>query len=65
MATEEVWSDDLAHQITRSALDLGRKYHFDLPHAPHVAALSRQLFDQLADAHQLDPRFSILLHTAA
>jgi len=65
MATEEVWSDDLAHQITRSALDLGRKYQFDQPHAQHVADLSRQLFDQLADDHQLDPRFSILLHTAA
>ena len=44
---------------------LGRKYQSDRPHAQHVADLSRQLFDQLTDDHQLDPRFSILLHTAA
>jgi len=65
MATEDGWSDDFARQITSSALDLGRKYQFDQPHAQHVADLAKRLFEQLADDHQLDARFCILLHTAA
>ena len=65
MASVDGWSDDFARQVTRSALDLGRKYQFDEPHALHVAGLSRQLFEKLADDHQLEPRFGMLLHTAA
>ena len=65
MASGDGWSDDFARQVTRSALDLGRKYQFDESHALHVAGLSRQLFEKLADDHQLEPRFGMLLHTAA
>ncbi len=65
MATAEHWSDDFARQVTRSAAELGRKYQFDEPHAEQVARLARQLFEQLADDHQLDPRFGTLLVTAA
>jgi len=65
MASEDGWSDDFARQVTRSAVDLGRKYQFDESHALHVAGLSKQLFKQLAEEHQLEPRFGMLLHTAA
>ncbi len=65
IAAGDQWGDDFSRQVTRSALDLGRKYQFNEPHAQHVADLSKQLFEQLADDHQLEPRFGILLHTAA
>ncbi len=52
-------------QIERSAIDLGKKYHFDQEHAVHVGLLCNQLFQQLRDEHQLDERYETLLHTAA
>ena len=65
MAATDTWSEDFGRQVTRSALDLGRKYQFDEPHAVHVADLSRQLFEQLTNEHQLEPRYGMLLHAAA
>ena len=65
MVSGDAWSDDFARQVTRSAIDLGRKYGFDESHARHVAGLSRKLFLQLEEHHQLEPRFGMLLHTAA
>lgn len=52
-------------QVRASALSLGKKYHFDLEHAKHVAALSLQIFDQMKREHNLDPRSRLLLEVAA
>lgn len=65
MVDPSIWTEDFRNQIIRSALELGRKYHFDEPHAVHVARLSNQLFDALADVHGLDARNGLLLHLAA
>ncbi len=65
MAVHGAWSDEFAEQVVRSALDFGRKFNFDEQHATHVANLSQKLFDELRDEHQLDRRFSLLLHVAA
>ena len=65
MATREAWSDEFRKHIIRSALEIGRKYQFDEPHASHVAALSKLLFDALRKEHQLPPRFETLLTVAA
>lgn len=59
------WTDDFRAQVFRSAIELGRKYHFDEDHARHVAELSRRLFELLKPEHGLDPRFEILLYLAA
>jgi len=59
------WSDDFNKQIVRSALSLGRKFAFDEEHAVHVAGLSRTLFRQLQDEHELDERYELLLYVAA
>ncbi|MGD9857061.1 MAG: HD domain-containing protein, partial [Planctomycetaceae bacterium] len=65
MATADIWTDDFRNQIVRSALDLGRKYHFDEKHSVHVAKLSQALFVSLASEHQLDSRAGLILQIAA
>lgn len=60
-----VWSDDFNKQIIRSALGLGRKFGFDESHAMHVADLSRTLFRELKDEHELDSRFELILYVAS
>ena len=65
MAVGSVWSEEFANQIIRSALDLGRKFHFDERHARHVANLSRELFQQLASEHALEQRYAVILYIAA
>jgi len=65
MATAGVWTDEFSSQITRSALDLGRKFCFDEEHSTHVAKLSREIFHSLQDEHELSPRYGVLLYIAA
>ena len=65
LAAEEVWIDELRNQIIRSAIELGRRFDFDEPHAKHVAKLSSSLFWQLQDEHQLDANYELFLHVAA
>lgn len=65
MALKQAWSEELNNQIIRSAVDLGKRYHFDDAHARHVAELSRKLFQALREEHQLDRRQEIILYLAA
>jgi exopolyphosphatase/guanosine-5'-triphosphate,3'-diphosphate pyrophosphatase len=65
MAMKAAWSDELNNQISRSAVELGRRYHFDEAHGRHVAELSRKLFQALQPEHQLDKRQEIILYLAA
>ncbi len=65
MAESNAWSKEFSKQIIRSALDLGRKFEFDEPHAVHVAQLCSTLFHQLREEHQLSPRYEVILHVAA
>jgi exopolyphosphatase/guanosine-5'-triphosphate,3'-diphosphate pyrophosphatase len=64
-ALRSSWSSEFSRQIIRSAVDLGKRYAFDEPHALHVAQLAQQLFQQLADEHHLDTRYAIILYVAA
>ena len=65
MASGAAWSKEFSQQIIRSALDLGRKFEYDEPHATHVAQLCTKLFHQLREEHQLPARFEVILHVAA
>lgn len=65
MASDAVWTEEFSNQIIRSGVDLGRKFHFDEPHARQVAETARQVFDQLRTQHQLDHRYAIILYIAA
>jgi exopolyphosphatase/guanosine-5'-triphosphate,3'-diphosphate pyrophosphatase len=65
MASREEWTENFTHQIIRSALDFGRRFGFDEPHARHVAELSRTLFRALQPEHQLGSRYEVILYVAA
>ncbi|MCD0460137.1 Ppx/GppA phosphatase family protein [Roseiconus lacunae] len=65
MAAEGRWTAEFRNQIIRSALSLGRRFHFDEMHARSVAELSRKLFDQLRPQHRLDNRHEVILYVAA
>jgi exopolyphosphatase/guanosine-5'-triphosphate,3'-diphosphate pyrophosphatase len=53
------------HLATRAAIQLGRRYHFDEPHATQVDRLACQLFDRLAALHKLGQEDRVLLRVAA
>ena len=65
MAHRGQWNEAFVNQITRSAVELGRRFDFDEPHSMQVANLCRQLFRALQDDHHLDPKFGVILYIAA
>lgn len=65
MAAGASWSKEFSGQIIRSAMDLGRKFAYDEPHAAHVTQLCSTLFHQLQEEHQLPPRSEVILSVAA
>ena len=65
LAVRDAWTAEFRNQIIRSAINLGRKMAFDETHARHVATLSRKLFSDLADEHQLDQRMELILYLSA
>ncbi|MDQ3032845.1 MAG: Ppx/GppA family phosphatase [Myxococcota bacterium] len=52
-------------QAARAAVQLGRRYHFDEPHATQVDRLAVQLFDHLQSLHRLEEHDRVLLRVAA
>ena len=52
-------------QIIASAVNLGRKFHFDENHSRHVAKLCMTLFDSLLKEHGMNRRQRMLLEIAA
>jgi len=52
-------------QIIASAVNLGRRFHFDEAHSRHVALLCMTLFDALEKVHGMNQRQRMMLETAA
>jgi exopolyphosphatase/guanosine-5'-triphosphate,3'-diphosphate pyrophosphatase len=57
--------EEFFSQVIASALNLGRKYHFDEAHGRQVADLCLVLFDELVREHGLSRRERLLLEIAA
>jgi exopolyphosphatase/guanosine-5'-triphosphate,3'-diphosphate pyrophosphatase len=57
--------NDFYSQIIASAVNLGRKYHFDEEHGRHVAKLSLLLFDALEKEHGMTAHERMILEVAA
>jgi len=57
--------DDFFSQIIASALNLGRKFHFDEAHGLHVAFHCMTIFDALLKEHGMTRRHRIMLEVAA
>ncbi|QDT63475.1 Ppx/GppA phosphatase family protein [Calycomorphotria hydatis] len=65
VSAAQVWTEQAGRQVVNSALELGRKFDFDEPHAIHVSSLAKQIFDQLESEHRLSPRYRLILRLAA
>jgi len=57
--------DEFFSQIIASAINLGKKFHFDEPHGIQVARHCMIIFDALLKEHGMNRRQRILLETAA
>jgi exopolyphosphatase/guanosine-5'-triphosphate,3'-diphosphate pyrophosphatase len=57
--------EEFFSQITASAVNLGRKFHFDETHAHHVVKHSLVIFDALVKEHGMNRRHRVMLETAA
>jgi len=57
--------DEFFLQIIASAVNLGRKYHFDEAHGRHVAHHCMTIFDALVKEHGMNRRQRIILETSA
>ena len=57
--------EEFFSQIIASAVNLGRKFHYDESHSRHVADLCISLFDALVREHGMNRRQRMMLETAA
>jgi exopolyphosphatase/guanosine-5'-triphosphate,3'-diphosphate pyrophosphatase len=57
--------EEFFSQVSASAINLGRKYHFDETHARHVASLCLVLFDALTKEHGMSRRERMMLEISA
>ncbi|GHV73640.1 exopolyphosphatase [Spirochaetia bacterium] len=57
--------EDFFSQVIASAINLGRKYHYDESHNRHVAFLCLALFDELLHEHGMNRRERMMLEVAA
>ncbi len=65
MAGGGVSSDAIQNQVAQSVRKIGQKFHYDEPHANHVATLACSMFTQLETLHRLEPRFCEILQWGA
>jgi exopolyphosphatase / guanosine-5'-triphosphate,3'-diphosphate pyrophosphatase len=54
-----------AERVVEACTRLGRRYHFDEPHARHVCRFATQLFDDLQRVHAFGERDRLLLRSSA
>ncbi len=64
MASHAGGETRFAEQVAHSAVNLGRKYHFDEAHSMHVAELSVRIFRDMQREHGLGAQAELLLRTA-
>ncbi|MDR2629759.1 MAG: HD domain-containing protein [Spirochaetaceae bacterium] len=57
--------EEFFSQVIASAVNLGRKYHYDEAHSRHVADLCLVIFDALVREHGMNRRERMMLETAA
>ncbi|MDR1239143.1 MAG: HD domain-containing protein [Treponema sp.] len=65
MGVDSELQEEFFSQSIASAMNLGRRYHFDEAHGRHVANLCILLFDALAREHGMDRRDRMMLEAAA
>lgn len=56
--------EEFYNQVIASAMNIGKRYHFDEDHARYVTRISLKLFDSLEGEHGLGRHARLLLETA-
>ncbi|MDR1059127.1 MAG: HD domain-containing protein [Treponema sp.] len=62
---DPVLQEEFYSQVVASAVNLGRKYHYDEAHNRHVANLCMTIFDALLHEHGMNRRERMMLEAAA
>jgi len=62
---DSTMQEEFFSQIIASAVNLGRKYHFDEAHSRQVANHCMTIFDALVKEHGMSRRHRVMLETAA
>jgi exopolyphosphatase/guanosine-5'-triphosphate,3'-diphosphate pyrophosphatase len=65
MGVDSELQEEFFSQSIASAMNLGRRYHYDEAHGRHVADLCLLLFDALVREHGMDRRERMMLESAA
>ena len=65
MAGVRLWTAEHTQEIVDAAIEIGRKFGFDQPHAANVTALARHLFHALREEHGLHARSELVLAVAS
>lgn len=52
-------------EVLQAAREVAKKFKTDHKHAEHVARFAQQIFRELQDLHNLDPKYELLLRVAA
>jgi len=65
MVTKESWTKEFREQIVSSAIEVGRKYHYEQNHVKFVSSLCKKIFVALQDEHRLGARHELILNLAA
>ncbi len=52
-------------EVLQAAREVAKKFKTDHKHAEHVARYAQQIFRELQDLHNLDPKYELLLRVAA
>lgn len=59
------WTAELKRQVINSALEIGRRFHFNQAEAKRTADVARQIFHALQEEHMLTPRHEVILSVAS
>jgi len=65
MVTQESWTKEFREQIVSSAIEIGRKYHYEQNHVKFVSGLCKRIFIALQEEHRLGARHELILNLAA
>jgi exopolyphosphatase/guanosine-5'-triphosphate,3'-diphosphate pyrophosphatase len=64
IAAGSAWRSDYVEQLVSSAIEIGKKYHFDQAHAEAVTHAAIKLFKALQDEHKLSLHYEAILRVA-
>ena len=65
MSSQDLWTEEFKEQIINTAIEMGKKYHFDQAHAEAAALICQKIFKAMQREHKLGSHYALLLTVAA